>query len=115
MAVGLYFDHHMQSAVVRELRARGVDSLTAMEDGADEDDDERLLVRATELGRALVTQDTDFFPIAERWWSAGRHFEGIIFSLPTQVTIGQLVNDLELIAQVSDPGDLRDAFLRLPL
>jgi hypothetical protein len=36
---------------------RSVDVLTAQEDGASELDNDRLLQRATDLGRVLVSQD----------------------------------------------------------
>ena len=44
----------MRRAVTTALRLRSVDVLTAQEDGAATLDDDRLLQRATELGRILV-------------------------------------------------------------
>ena len=41
--------------MVQGLRLRGVDLITAYEDGADEIDDDELLDRATSLGRALFS------------------------------------------------------------
>lgn len=35
MAVGLYFDAHVDHAIVAQLRLRDVDVLTGQEDGAD--------------------------------------------------------------------------------
>lgn len=55
----LYMDVHVPYAVTTGLRLRGVDVLTAQEDGASELDDPALLDRATELGRVLYTQDDD--------------------------------------------------------
>jgi predicted nuclease of predicted toxin-antitoxin system len=52
-------DVHVRRAVTIALRLRAVDVLTAQEDGAAEADDKRLLDRATELGRVLVSQDED--------------------------------------------------------
>ncbi len=52
-------DVHIRRAVTSALRLRSVDVLTAQEDGAAELDDYRLLERATELGRVLVSQDDD--------------------------------------------------------
>ncbi|HLQ76574.1 MAG TPA: DUF5615 family PIN-like protein [Terriglobia bacterium] len=60
MSVRLYFDVHVPSATVDGLRLRGVDVVTAQEDGAAELDDGLLLKRATELdqlGSRLA-----------RWW-----------------------------------------------
>ncbi|MCC6392358.1 MAG: DUF5615 family PIN-like protein [Bryobacterales bacterium] len=50
-------DVHVPGAVTMSLRMRGIDVLTAQEDGSATLDDSTLLKRATELGRILVTQD----------------------------------------------------------
>lgn len=52
-------DVHVPRAITTALRLRKIDVLTAQEDGMAELDDERLLRRATELGRILVSQDKD--------------------------------------------------------
>ena len=56
MAVGLYADVHVQSAITRGLRLRGVDVLTAQDDETIEWSDVALFERAAELeiGRAHV-------------------------------------------------------------
>lgn len=59
MPLGLYMDVHVPRSVTNGLRRRGVDVLTAQEDGAAEFTDPQLLDRATELGRAFYTQDDD--------------------------------------------------------
>jgi hypothetical protein len=50
MGVKLYMDAHVRWAVTQGLRLRGVDVVTAQEDGTDDWDDNDLLDRATELG-----------------------------------------------------------------
>ena len=64
--VSLYMDHHVPSAITEGLRKRGVDVLTAEEDGAARLDDDPLLDRATSLGRVLFSQDQDLLAIAHR-------------------------------------------------
>ncbi len=59
MSVALYTDVHVPRAVTTGLRLRAIDVLTAQEDGAAQLNEGRLLQRATELGRVLVSQDTD--------------------------------------------------------
>lgn len=66
----------MPRAVARGLSTREVDVLTAIADGADRTEDERLLVRATALGRLLVSHDKDFTGITTRWLRSGRTFAG---------------------------------------
>ena len=66
MSVRLYMDVHVRRAVTAGLRLRGVDVLTAQEDDTGELPDPELLNRATELGRALFTQDDDLLREAKR-------------------------------------------------
>ena len=54
MPVGLYMDHHVPRPVTSGLRLRGVDVLTAAEDGADRLSDPDLLDRGSALGRVSL-------------------------------------------------------------
>lgn len=58
--IRLYMDVHVRREVTVGLRIRGVDVLTAQEDDAATLSDAELLTRATERGRVLFSQDTDF-------------------------------------------------------
>jgi hypothetical protein len=53
--------------------------------------------------------------MAEDWQRRSRPFCGLIFAHLLQVSIGQCVKDLELIAQATDPHDWASSVLRLPL
>ncbi len=53
-------DHHVPRAITNGLRRLGLDVLTAEEDGSRELPDDKLLIRAAELGRVLFTQDEGF-------------------------------------------------------
>ena len=59
MSLGLYMDVHVPLAITRGLRRRGVDALTAQQDGATRLPDPHLLNRAMELGRLFFSQDED--------------------------------------------------------
>ena len=115
MAAALYMDVHVPRSVAEQLRLRGVDVLTAIEDGSDTLDDAALLERATSLHRVLVTQDIRFRVRAETWQAAGRHFSGLVFAHPLEVTIGQFVGDLEIISFASESGECENQVFRLPL
>ena len=91
-------DVHIRRAVTSALRLRSVDVLTAQEDGAAELDDDRLLQRATELGRVLVSQDEDLLREGAHRLRDGARFSGIIYAHQLRVTVGRMVEDLELIA-----------------
>ena len=114
MAVALYFDVHVPRAIRDQLRLRGVDVLTAQEDGQHRTDDEALLQRSTELSRLLFTQDIHFKARAHDWQRQGRTFSGLAFGHQQGGTIGDYVDDLELIAKASEPEEWLDRVDYLP-
>jgi hypothetical protein len=67
VAIALYMDVHVPQAITEQLRRRGIDVLTAFDDGSQELSDDRLLVRVTQLNRVLFTQDIRFRVLAETW------------------------------------------------
>lgn len=115
MSVGLYMDVHVRRAVTVGLRLRGADILTAQGDGAGEFDDLHLLDRATELGRVLFTQDDDLLKEAARRQETGERFAGVIYAHQLNVTVGQCIEDLELIARATEPEEWANLVTYLPL
>ncbi|MDP3940523.1 MAG: DUF5615 family PIN-like protein [Deltaproteobacteria bacterium] len=97
------------------MRVRGVDVLTAQEDGAGQLDDAALLERAGALGRVLFTRDSDLLAEADLRLRRGQPLVGLIYAHQLQVTIGRCVRDLELIAKVGEPEDLMLRVHHLPL
>jgi hypothetical protein len=89
--------------------------LTAQEDSAGQLSDELLLERAGKLLRLIVTHYIRFQALAQDWQRQGKPFCGLIFAHPMQVSIGQCVRDLEIIAKATDPHDWTSQILRLPL
>lgn len=114
MTVAIYTDVHVPLAIVVQLRRRGVDVLTAVEDGQRRSEDSDLLARATALDRLLLTQDIRFSAMAEQWQRKGRLFRGLLFA-PQTTSIGVLVQDLELIAKASEINEWTNVVTRLPL
>ena len=115
MAVRLYMDVHVPQAITEQLRRRGVDVLTTIEDGQAKATDEELLERAFQLGRLLFTQDIRFKALAEDWQRHNRPFAGLLFGHQLGATIGKYVNDLELIASLSDSSEWANTVQNLPL
>ena len=115
MPVRLYMDVHVPEAITDQLRRRGIDVLTAVEDSADRLPDDELLQRASALGRLMFTQDIRFMALAEQWQKEGREFAGLLFGHQLRSTIGQFVQDIELIAAASEPAEWLNAVERLPL
>jgi predicted nuclease of predicted toxin-antitoxin system len=115
MSVRLYMDVHVCRAVTAGLRLRGVDVLTAQEDGSRELLDPELLDRAIELGRVLCTQDDDLLREAKRRQQTGESFAGIIYAHQLGITVSQCIADLELIAQASESHEWLNCTIYLPL
>ena len=115
MSVRLYMDVHVRRAVTDGLRLRDVDVLTAQDDGAGKFGDPKLLDRATELGRVLFTQDDDLLREAKRRQQSGARFSGVIYAHQLNITVGQCIADLELIAKSSEPEEWLNCAIYLPL
>ena len=107
-------DHHVPRAITNGLRLRGVDVLTAHEDGASELRDPALLDRASELGRVLFTQDDDLLAEATHRQQRGQLFGGVIYAHQLRISIGDCIRDLELVAKAGEPADVAGRTLFLP-
>jgi hypothetical protein len=108
-------DVHVHAAVTEQLELRDIDVITAQDDDADRFDDEQILLRATELGRAVFTQDEDFLRVGAEFQRQSREFAGIVYGHQLRVSIGQCVQDLELIARCYEPSDMLNRIEHLPL
>ena len=115
MSALLYMDHHVPAAITDGLRRRGVDVLTAEEDGTTRFEDSDLLDRATALDRVLFSQDRDLLIDSARRQNSGIPFSGVLYAHQQQITIGQCVNDLEFLALAGEPEDFVNKVGYLPL
>jgi predicted nuclease of predicted toxin-antitoxin system len=113
--IGFYLDENVEGQITRGLRARGVDVLTAEEDGYDAMPDPQVLDRAGGLGRVAFSRDQDFLREAARRQQTGERFVGVVYAHKTQVRIGQCVAELELLAQAGAPDDFANRVYFLPL
>ena len=115
MPLALYMDHHVPRAITVGLRLRGVEVITAYEDGASELEDAALLDRATALGRVLFTRDDDLLAEATRRQRESIPFCGVVYAHQLRVSIGQCIADLDIIAKAGEPDDLMHRVQFLPL
>ena len=113
--LGLYMDVHVPAAITEGLRIRGVDVLTSQEDGTRQADDQSLLARATSLGRLMFSQDQDLLQIASKWQRSRKEFSGVIYSRQTPISIGVLIEDLELLATCCSKEEVANRVTFLPL
>ena len=87
----------------------------AQEDGTAKLDDPGLINRALALGRILFSGDEDMFAEATRRLRSGEIFATIVFAHQLQVSIGQCIADLELVAKTDGEADARSQVIYLPL
>ena len=112
--LSLYMDHHVPSAISAGLRKRGIDVLTTQEDGTTTLEDDLLLDRATSLGRVLFSEDEDLLAIAQHRQAIGQEFAGVVYAHQQNISIGQAIRDLELLAKVLELDDMRNRVEYLP-
>ncbi len=115
MTIALYMDHNVPRAITVGLRLRGVDVISAYEDGASELDDSALLDRAGELGRVLFTRDDDLLAEAANRQKNGIAFGGVVYAHQLRASIGVCIQDLEIIAKAGESEDLINGVQYLPL
>lgn len=63
----------------------------------------------------MVSFDADMPAIGTNRQRGGIPFAGILYAHPTRISVGDLLQELQLIAEVSDPQDLANVVLFLPL
>jgi hypothetical protein len=113
--IAFYADENVEGAIVRELRGRGVDIVTAEEDGYAHTADRLILDRASELGRVVFSRDQDFLRDAKRRQAIGLGFAGVVFARKRIVSIGECIYNLEVMAVAGMAGDFEDTVWFLPL
>lgn len=74
-----------------------------------------MLARATLLDRVFVSNDTDLLQIANACLNQRREFSGLIFARQMGITIGKAIDDLELIARVFEPEEMRSRIFYIPV
>ena len=115
MSLPLYMDVHVPLAITRGLRRRGVDVLTSQSDDTTKLPDDQLLKRAAELGRILFSRDQDLLAEAAMCLRKSEAFATVVFARQMEVSIGQCIADLEIIAKSATPEEAMNQVIYLPL
>jgi predicted nuclease of predicted toxin-antitoxin system len=113
MSLGLYMDVHVPLPITRGLRRRGVDVLTAQDDGTTRSSDADLLRRSHQLHRLLFSQDEDLVVEAVRCQRAGEPSATVVFARQLDLSIGRCIADLEALAKAALPEDAEDQIIFL--
>ncbi len=108
-------DVQVPRPITRGLRQRGIDVLTAQEDGIAQWADPELLDRATFLDRILFSQDADLLAEASNRNRRSVDLAGLIYAPQQAMAIGRFIDDLELLAKAGGSADFANRVIYLPL
>jgi Domain of unknown function (DUF5615) len=101
--IQFYLDEHIPKAVADGLRRRGIAVTRAQEVGLRRASDEEHLEFAKRKSCVLVTKDSDFLRLGH----ASPFHKGIVY-FDQSVTIGEMVNALELVDETLMPAEMID-------
>jgi len=110
MNLRLYIDEDaMDTDLVRALLLRGVDVITARDQGAEGYTDEQQLEIACAQGRALYSFNIrDYVPIHSRFLELGKSHAGIILAEQRQYSIGEQLRRLLSLVAAKSAEDMQD-------
>jgi predicted nuclease of predicted toxin-antitoxin system len=115
MNIVLYMDEHVDPAVTRGLRRRGIEVHTVQEEGQRHTPDPVILDRALANGWTVFSMDEDFLAHATHRQKTGDPFSGVIFSIKDRWPIGILIEHLEIVAKVLDAEELVNRIQYVPI
>lgn len=110
MTVRLYIDEDaMAHRLAQELRMRGVDVTTALNEGMVERPDGEHLEYATQRGRALYSFNIrDYYQLHTEYLRWGKSHAGIILAQQQRYSLGEQLRRLLRIIAIRSAEDLRD-------
>jgi hypothetical protein len=111
----LLIDEDVHGDIVDGLRRRKLDLVRAQDVGLRQTPDPIILEWAAQQGRVVVSVDKKTLPV-DTWdrVARGLPMPGVAIQR-ILVTIGQAINELELLASAASPDDLKDQVIYLPL
>jgi len=108
--IRLYMDEDsMDSDLVRALRVRGVDALTAYDAGLIGQSDLKQLLYAAANGRALYSFNVaDFMKMHDAYLKRGGHHAGIILAQQQRYNVGEQMRRLLRLVGTKPAEQMRD-------
>ncbi len=101
--IRFHLDQHVDFAVARGLRVRGIDVTTTAEAGLQDASDDEHIAYALSHNRVIFTRAQDFL----RKHAAGVEHAGMVYSKQGVHSIGKIVQFLELMNQCLTSNDMR--------
>lgn len=110
MAFPLYLDEDsVNRALIRALRARGMDVMDAVDAGHAGTSDLEQLEHATADGRVLFTYNIgDFFKLHTRFLQAGKSHAGLILAPQQRYSVGEQMRRILRMGGERDSEEMQD-------
>ncbi len=110
MQIRLYLDEDaMDSDLVRALRLRGLDVVTALDLGLISSTDEEHLERAIEDGRVLYSFNvSDFMNLHTEFLATGKNHAGIILGHQQRYSVGEQMRRMVRLVQMRSAESMRN-------
>jgi hypothetical protein len=110
VAFALYFDEDsVNRALIRALRARGMDVTNAVDAGHAGSPDRVQLEHATADGRVLFTYNVgDFFALHTQFRQEGRSHAGLILAVQQRYTVGEQLRRILRMNRERSSDDMRN-------
>lgn len=99
-----HLDEHIDSAIARGLRLRGINVTTSHEAGLLGASDEMQMAYSLDQQRVIYTNDADFLELAR----AEVHHAGIVYSPPQAASIGEVIRYLCFLNETLTADDMID-------
>jgi predicted nuclease of predicted toxin-antitoxin system len=103
----LYLDECVEKSVLVAMEKAGIDAVSARSEKRLKESDATHLAHSAELGRTLVTYDTDFIRESAAFLGTGGHHHGILLALARQ-DVGTTIRNLRFSLDRWTPGEMRD-------
>ena len=110
MSLKLYFDEDsMDQALIRSLKARGLDIATAKDDNMIAKSDEEHLEHAAKAGRVLFSFNrSDFYRLHKDYISKGKSHSGIILASQQQYSVGEQMRRILRLAATKSAEEMKN-------
>ncbi len=108
MRLRLYVDEDaMSKPLIKALRSRGVDVITASDVHMDGEDDDRHLDYAASAGRTLYSFNVKDYPTLHlTFWEQGRTHAGIILGTNSRYSVGEQMRRLLRLIDAKSSDDM---------
>jgi predicted nuclease of predicted toxin-antitoxin system len=104
----IYTDENVDIRVAQGLRNRGIDALTAQENGMTGSTDLEHFNYAYQMQAVIFTHDRHFLEIAKKLIEAGKSHWGVIFVSMNKLSVGECIKKLAVYADMLTLDDMKN-------